>query len=161
MGAVEMMAKSAPLHDIGKIGIPDNILLKRGKLTDEEFRVMKTHVEIRHKAIVSAERNLGKIESSFLLFAKQIALHHHEKYNGAGYPYGLKGDEIPLSARIMALADVYDALISARVYKNGIPHKDAAQMIKRERGIHFDPDVTDAFCDLEEEFERVALEHAN
>ncbi len=159
--SIELITKSAPLHDVGKIGIPDHILLKKGKLSDEEFKIMKTHVEIGYKAILSAEKNIGKVGSSFLSFAKQITLHHHEKYNGTGYPHALKGDEIPLSARIMALADVYDALISTRVYKKSIPHKDAVEMIKRERSSHFDPDITDAFSALEEEFEKVAQQYAN
>ncbi len=159
--SLEMICKSAPLHDIGKIGIPDHILLKPGKLEADEFETMKTHSKIGHDAIVSAEKNLENIQVSFLSFARQIALSHHEKWDGSGYPEGLKGEDIPLCARIMAVADVYDALISERVYKKGMPHEQAVEIIKKDSGTHFDPDVVEAFVLLEQEFKTIAMRYAN
>ena len=152
---IQMLFKSAPLHDIGKVGIPDRILLKPGKLEPEEFELMKTHTTLGWDAIEHAEKQLGT-EVDFLSTAKEIALFHHEKWNGAGYPQGLAGDAIPLSARLMAVADVYDALISRRVYKEGMPHEQAMQIILEGRGSHFDPDVIDAFEAQHEEFRHIA-----
>jgi putative two-component system response regulator len=153
--AIATLYKSAPLHDIGKVGIPDRILLKPGKLTAAEFEVMKTHTTIGCAAIERAEAQLG-IEVDFLKTAKQIALSHHEKWDGSGYPQGLRGTEIPLPARVMAIADVYDALISQRVYKEAIPHPEAMRIILTGRGSHFDPDVADAFAAIEEEIYAIA-----
>ena len=155
-----MLFKSAPLHDIGKVGIPDRILLKPGKLEPEEFELMKTHTTLGCDAIEHAEKQLGT-EVDFLSTAKEIALFHHEKWNGAGYPQGLAGDAIPLSARLMAVADVYDALISRRVYKEGMPHEQAMQIILEGRGSHFDPDVIDAFEAQHEEFRHIAARFAD
>jgi putative two-component system response regulator len=122
---------------------------------------MKEHCQIGYNAIVTAEKKLKEVKVSFLSFAKQIALSHHEKWDGSGYPNGLSGDEIPLCARIMAVADVYDALISERVYKKGMPHEQAVEIIRKDSGTHFDPDVVDAFLVLEKEFRRVAEEYVN
>ncbi len=152
---IDTLYKSAPLHDIGKIGIPDYILLKKGKLTPEEFEIMKTHTTLGKQAIEHAENQLG-YEVSFLKIAKEIAHSHQEKYDGSGYPLGLKGDEIPISARLMCVADVYDALISKRVYKEGMQHEKAVKIMKEGRGIHFDPDILDAFLELQKEFEDIA-----
>jgi len=157
---IELLFKSAPLHDIGKVGIPDSILLKPGKLTDEEFQQMKTHTLLGVEAIERAEQELG-MPVEFLHYAKEIARSHQEKWNGSGYPDGLSGEAIPLSARLMALADVYDALISARVYKPAYPHQQAREMIVAERGRHFDPDVVDAFLAQEEQFLAIAQRWAD
>lgn len=153
--AIELLFKSAPLHDIGKVGIPDAILLKRGKLTPEEFEIMKTHTILGRDAIQQAEKSLG-LEVPFLKYAKEIAYSHQEKWDGSGYPEGLAGDEIPISARLMALADVYDALVSKRVYKNSMDHEQAVKVIFDGRGRHFDPDVVDAFMACKDKFKEIA-----
>jgi putative two-component system response regulator len=150
-----MLFKSAPLHDIGKVGIPDRILLKPGKFEASEFEIMKTHTTLGRDAIVHAENALG-ISVDFLIFAKAIALSHQEKWNGSGYPEGLSGDDIPIAARLMAVADVYDALISRRVYKEGMPHEKAVQIMIEGRASHFDPDMLDAFLEIQEEFRGIA-----
>ena len=150
-----LMTKSAPLHDIGKMGIPEMILWKPGKLTKEEFEVMKNHATIGKQAIVGAERLLGTSET-FLRFAKEMAYSHHERWDGAGYPEGLSGESIPVSARLMALADVYDALISRRVYKEPIPHESAVTMIAAEAGKQFDAVVIKAFLELADRFKEIA-----
>lgn len=150
-----LLFKSAPLHDIGKVGIPDYILLKPGRLTAEEFEIMKTHTTLGLEALHNAEERLGT-EVPFLSLAKEIAYGHHEKWDGSGYPQGLGGDAIPLSARLMALADVYDALISRRIYKAGMPHEEAVHHITAQRGVHFDPDIVDAFVALQGEFRSIA-----
>ena len=153
---ISMLFKSAPLHDIGKVGIPDRILLKPGRFEPAEFEIMKTHTTLGRDAIVHAENALG-ISVDFLTFAKSIALSHQEKWNGSGYPEGLAGDDIPIAARLMAVADVYDALISRRVYKDGMPHEKAVQIMLEGRGSHFDPDMLDAFLGIQEEFRTIAL----
>ncbi|MCG6551294.1 MAG: two-component system response regulator [Candidatus Magnetominusculus sp. LBB02] len=147
--------KIAPLHDIGKVGIPDNVLLKPGKLDDDEFAIMKTHAALGKKAIEDAERRLG-MEVEFLKFAKEIACSHHERWDGAGYPEGLSGDDIPIMARLMAVADVYDALISKRAYKTPMTHDWAKDIIVKGKATQFDPDVVDAFIALEETFIEIA-----
>lgn len=152
---IDALAKSAPLHDIGKVGIPDHILLKPGKLTPEEWEIMKTHAKLGSEAIEQAERDAAK-PVEFLTIAKEIAHYHHEKWDGSGYPEGLKGDEIPVSARLMALADVFDALISRRVYKPPMPYEAARDIIAGERGRHFDPDVVDAFLNHFGHFRSIA-----
>jgi len=157
---IELLFKSAPLHDIGKIGIPDLILLKPGKLTPEEFEVMKTHTTLGRNAIEDAERRLG-MEVVFLTLAKEIAYSHQEKWDGSGYPLGLAGDAIPISARLMALADVYDALISKRVYKPAFTHEVACDIVIKGRGSHFDPDITDAFIEIAEDFRAIAQKYAD
>ncbi|MDQ7246112.1 response regulator [Dongia sedimenti] len=153
---IDLLFKSAPLHDIGKVGIPDKILLKPGKLTPEEFEVMKTHTTLGRDAIEQAERQLGT-PVEFLKVAKEIAYSHQEKWDGSGYPEGLAGDAIPVSARLMAVADVYDALISRRVYKPAFTHERAVELIGEGRGKHFDPDVADAFMEIREEFRAIAI----
>jgi len=152
---VEMLYKSAPLHDIGKVGIPDRILLKPGKLTPEEFEIMKTHTTLGRDAILAAEKQLDA-PSSFLQCAREIAYSHQEKWDGSGYPEGLVGPLIPLSARLMAVADVYDALISRRVYKPAMPHEKAVGIIREGKGRHFDPDVVDAFEAVLDQFQKIA-----
>jgi PAS domain S-box-containing protein len=140
---------------IGKVGIPDHILLKPGKLTAAEFGVMKTHTTLGKEAIESAEKQMGR-SAPFLGFAKEIALSHQEKWDGSGYPDGLAGERIPISARLMAVADVYDALISMRAYKQPMPHDQASRIIAEGRGSHFDPDIVDAFLAIQQEFKAVA-----
>lgn len=157
---IDMLFKSAPLHDIGKIGIPDRILLKPGRFEPHEFEIMKTHAMLGRDAIEHAEDQLG-MPVDFLKYAKEIAFGHHEKWDGSGYPQGLKGDAIPISARIMAVADVYDALISRRVYKEGMPHEKAVNIMREGRGTHFDPDVLDAFLDVLNEFQDIAKAFAD
>lgn len=152
---IELLFKSAPLHDIGKVGIPDRILLKPGRFEPEEFEIMKTHTTLGRDAILQAEKDLG-VEMPFLKYAKEIAYGHQEKWDGSGYPEGLSGDDIPISARLMAVADVYDALISRRVYKAPMPHEKAVEIIKEGKGTHFDPDMADAFLELADEFKRIA-----
>ena len=147
--------KSAPLHDIGKVGIPDRILLKPGRFEPEEFEVMKTHTTLGRDAIEAAERSLGT-PVAFLACAKEIAYAHQEKWDGSGYPLGLAGRDIPLSARLMAVADVYDALISRRVYKEGMPHEKAVRIIEESAGSHFDPAIVAAFMGLQDEFQAIA-----
>jgi putative two-component system response regulator len=157
---IELLFKSAPLHDIGKVGIPDRVLLKPGKLTPDEFEIMKTHTTLGRDAIAAAEKALGS-PSSFLRHAREIAHYHQEKWDGTGYPEGLAGLQIPLSARLMAVADVYDALICERVYKPALPHDEAVELIRAGRGRHFDPDVVDAFLELTERFKEIASAFAD
>jgi response regulator RpfG family c-di-GMP phosphodiesterase len=157
--AIELLYRSAPLHDVGKVGIPDAILLKPGKLTEEETATMRRHPVIGGDAMHWAEERLGS--NSFLRFARQIAYHHHERWDGSGYPYALAGDEIPVAARLMALADVYDALRSRRRYKEPYDHARAREMIVAQRGRHFDPAVVDAFVEREAEFLRIVEQHAD
>lgn len=157
---IELLFKSAPLHDIGKVGIPDRILLKPGRFEPEEFEIMKTHTTLGRDAILQAEKDLG-MEMPFLKYAKEIAYGHQEKWDGPGYPEGLSGDDIPISARLMAVADVYDALISRRVYKQPMTHEKAVSIITEGRGTHFDPDMVDAFLELEQEFKKIAAAYAD
>jgi putative two-component system response regulator len=153
--AVELMGKAAPLHDIGKVGIADSILQKPGKLTAEEYEIMKTHTDIGRRAlmIVSGENSRT---SDFMRIAIEITGSHHEKWDGTGYPEGLADEAIPISARMMALADVYDALTRERVYKPAMSHREAKAIIVAGRGSHFDPGVVDAFLRREREFEEIA-----
>ena len=157
---VNTLFKCAPLHDIGKVGIPDRILLKNGAYTPEEFEIMKTHPTLGRDAIVKAQEISGQ-RMDFFEIAKEIVYSHHEKWDGSGYPQGLIGTQIPVSARLMAVADVYDALISRRIYKTGIAHALAVQFIKDGRGMHFDPDVVDAFLALGPTFEAIANRFAD
>ncbi len=156
---VYMLHVSAPLHDIGKVGVPDHILLKPDKLTENEYIEMRKHTVYGRDALLAAEKKLGS--NSFLRLAREIAYGHHERWDGSGYPQGLSGLDIPLCARLMALADVYDALISKRVYKPPYPHSKAVQIISSGSGTHFDPVVVDAFMELNEIFRAIALEHAD
>jgi putative two-component system response regulator len=157
---IAMLFKSAPLHDIGKVGIPDRILLKPGRFTPEEFEIMKTHTTLGRDAIAHAEASLGT-QVDFLRMAKDIALFHQEKWDGSGYPAGLRGDAIPVSARLMAVADVYDALISKRIYKQSMSHDTAVDIITQGRGSHFDPDMVDGFLTIQGEFQAIALRYAD
>jgi len=157
---INMLFKSAPLHDIGKVSIPDNILLKPGRFEPHEFEIMKTHAARGRDAIEYAEKALGT-QVEFLSFAKSIALSHQEKWDGSGYPQGLAGDDIPIAARLMAVADVYDALISRRVYKEGMPHEEAMLIMIEGRGTHFDADMFDAFVEIQEEIRAIAQRFAD
>lgn len=157
---IEVLYKSAPLHDIGKVGIPDRILLKPGRLTAEEFAIMKTHPVLGRDAIAKAEASLGT-NVEYLQFAKQIAYSHHEKWDGSGYPDGAAGEDIPIAARLMALADVYDAVISRRIYKEPMSHEEAVAVIESGRGSHFDPDMVDAFLEAQAAFMDIALRFAD
>lgn len=156
--AIDLLAKSAPLHDIGKVGIPDHILLKPGRLTDEEWTVMKSHSLLGARSIERAVRNAER-RLDFLDMAMEIAHFHHEKWDGSGYPEGLRADAIPIPARLMALADVFDALVSQRVYKPPMAVDRARDIIVGERGRHFDPDLVDAFLADFHEFVRVAQQY--
>ncbi len=150
---IQQMWNSAPLHDIGKVAISDNILLKPGKLTSEEFEIMKKHVIFGYEALINAEQIND--ENEYLKFAKEITLYHHEKWNGTGYPHGLKEEKIPFSARIMALVDVYDALRSKRPYKLPFNHEKAVEIIKSESGKHFDPEIVNVFLTINDKFNEI------
>lgn len=161
---IELLYKSAPLHDIGKVGIRDKILLKPGELTRKEFEEMKKHTILGWKALLAAEKKLGS--NSFLRLAREMCYTHHERWNGSGYPQGLRGEDIPVSGRLMAVADAYDALISERGYKPSYSHSWAVKLISEGRGRHFDPDMVDAFMAVEKEFGKIAeefrwLDHEN
>jgi response regulator RpfG family c-di-GMP phosphodiesterase len=153
---IEMLYKIAPLHDIGKVGIPDQILRKPGKLTQEEFEIMKTHTVLGGNAISGAEGLTNVRNSPFLKAARQIAIGHHEKWDGSGYPFSLREDGISIPARLMALADVYDAMSSRRVYKSALCHDEVEETIINGKGSHFDPDVVDAFVAAISEFKKIA-----
>lgn len=155
---IDTLYKAAPLHDIGKVGIPDNILNKMGRLSDEEWQVMKSHASIGEAVLSSADVRLSG-DQGVVQKAIQIAGGHHEKWDGTGYPRGLKGIEIPLSARIMALADVYDALVSERVYKSGWSHEDAVKEIVSNSGLHFDPVVVEALIEEQTHFQEIAQKY--
>lgn len=155
---VLMIYQSSPLHDIGKVGIEDSVLLKPGKHTPEEFEVMKRHAQIGGDALAATQR-WDMTEQSFLSMGREIAYHHHERWDGKGYPKGLKGEEIPLAARIMALADVYDALASKRVYKEAMSHEAACRIILDEADKQFDPDVVAAFAKVEQKFREIHQAH--
>ncbi len=150
------MIIAAPLHDIGKIHIPDSVLKKEGRYTEAEFHIMKSHTTAGKRLLLRAEKTLGY--SSYLSVAVQMAGYHHEWWNGRGYPEGLKGQDIPLCARIMAVADVFDSLVSARCYKGSMTIDQAFDMIRMESGTHFDPTIAEAFLDARDEIEAVALE---
>lgn len=153
---IDNIFKASPLHDIGKVGIPDNILLKPGKLTKEEFEVMKTHTTIGYKTLSEVQRKYKN--NGFIKMGMEIAKYHHEKWDGTGYPIGLSGKEIPISARIMALVDVYDALRSKRVYKEAFTHEKSYEIIKEGRGKHFDPLIVDVFLKNHEKFRDMSIE---
>jgi putative two-component system response regulator len=165
---MEMIIKAAPLHDIGKVGIPDAILQKPGKLTPEEYEIMRAHPTLGAAAIESAINNaLAGLEPEvasqmsgafeFLRVAQDICRCHHEKWNGSGYPAGLAGEDIPVSARLMALADVFDALMSRRVYKEPMTFESIVDLLMQGRGTHFDPDVVDAFMATRDAFAEIAI----
>jgi putative two-component system response regulator len=158
--AIDLLFRSAPLHDIGKVGIPDRILLKPGKLDPAEFDIMKTHTTLGSEAIERAKVRIGR-PVAFLNVASEIALSHQEKWDGTGYPQGLAGDAIPIAARLMAVADVYDALISKRVYKEAFSHERSVEIMLEVRGRHFDPDIVDAFMSIQEECLAIASEFSD
>jgi len=147
---VELIYLTSPLHDIGKVGIPDSVLLKPGRLSDNEFEIMKTHTLLGAQTLDAALKEYPG--ARFLVMARNIAATHHERFDGSGYPAGLKGADIPLCGRIVALADVYDALTSKRVYKKAMMHHIARGIILEESGSHFDPDIVDGFLQCEEQF---------
>ncbi|MCU0654033.1 MAG: two-component system response regulator [Polyangiaceae bacterium] len=157
---IELLEKSAPLHDIGKVGIPDHILLKPGKLTAEEWDIMKTHSMLGWHALALVEADAER-SIPFLAFAKEIARHHHEKWDGSGYPDGLAGDAIPIAARLMALADVFDALTSRRPYKEPFSIERSTQIIVEGRGKHFDPDLVDTYLRLRDTFVEISERYAD
>lgn len=152
---VDNLCRCLSLYDMGTVGIPDRILLKPGPLTEDEMAIMRTHTTQGFEAIVRAEQTLG-YTSPLLEMAKQMTLSHQEKWNGSGYPQGLTGVAIPLAARLVALADVYDVLISDKVYKKGMPHERAVAIILAESAVHFDPQIVDAFMVVHGEFEAIA-----
>ncbi|GAB4213006.1 MAG: two-component system response regulator [Rhodoferax sp.] len=154
-----LIVRSAPLHDIGKVGVPDHILNKPGTFTPDEWRIMQTHAKMGSDAIEQAERDIAR-PVAFLHLARDIAHWHHEKWDGSGYPDGLAGDAIPLAARLMAVADVFDALISPRVYKPAFDFDHARELIAQGRGSHFDPDIVDAFLRDYPDFVAIAQRHA-
>ena len=155
---IDLLFRSSPLHDIGKIGIPDRILLKPDRLTDEEFEIMKLHTTYGRDTIQRAEKMYGKaINGTFLEFGKEMAYTHHEKWDGTGYPEGLSGETIPIFGRIMALADVYDALICKRRYKPAFTHEEAVEIISRNNGTYFDPAIVEAFIKVKDKFRNIAL----
>lgn len=160
--SIDVLYKSSPLHDIGKVGVRDSILLKPGRLTEEEFKEMKRHTLYGRQAIQLAEDKFGRgVNSSFLRYGKEMAYTHHERWDGSGYPEGLRGEEIPLFGRIMALVDVYDALICKRVYKGAFSHQEAVAFIVQQKGTFFDPAVVEAFLEVHEEFKKIALTFAD
>ncbi len=156
---IEDVMHSAPLHDVGKIQVPDAILNKPGRLTDEEFAIMKTHTTAGSDIIGSAISMVSEDDSGYLIEARNLAHYHHEKWNGSGYPDGLSGTDIPLSARIMAVADVFDALVSKRSYKDGFPFEKAMTIIEEGRGSHFDPAIVDAFMSASDEVRSIMESH--
>ncbi len=156
---IALLFKAAPLHDIGKVGVADAILFKAGKLTDSEFEQMKLHTVYGRDAIAGVEQTLGA-SNAFLRFAREITWSHHEHWDGSGYPQALSGTAIPLSARLMAVADVYDALICERRYRPAFTHETAVELIRQGRGEHFDPDVVDAMLVIEDKFRTIAVQFA-
>ncbi len=153
---IELLYKTAPLHDIGKVGIPDKVLLKAGKFTDKEFELMKSHTILGKDALDIAQESCGVIDSpDFLKIARDIIYSHHEKWDGTGYPQNLMGEQIPLAARLMAVADVYDALVSKRVYRPALSHENAVKIIETGKGVHFDPDIVEGFLKLEKQFKQI------
>lgn len=164
---IELIYKTAPLHDIGKVGVPDRILLKPGRLTPEEFEEMKRHTIYGRDTLDAAEKTLEAAGNSldsqdnFLKIARDIAFYHHEKWDGTGYPQGLAKEEIPVSARLMAIVDVYDALISRRPYKEPMSHEQAYSIITDGKGTHFDPEAVQAFEDIQDTVAQIAIKYAD
>jgi putative two-component system response regulator len=158
--SIALLFKSAPLHDIGKVGIPDRILLKPSRLDVDEFEIMKTHTTLGYAAIQRASERVGR-PVAFFQVASEIALSHQEKWDGSGYPQGLAENTIPVSARLMALADVYDALISKRVYKDAMPHERSVEIILEGRGKHFDPAIVDAFLAIQDQCLDIAIQFSD
>lgn len=159
---IENLVRLTPLYDLGTAGIPDRVLIKPAILNPEELHLMRTHTLIGHAAIERAQKTLG-VDNADPLFVlvKEMVLSHHEKWNGTGYPHGLAGDAIPVAARLLALSDAYDSMISSKVYKEGQPHRAAVKTIFSERGEHFDPDIVDAFMEIHPSFEAIAQRYAD
>ena len=157
LDSICLLSKSALLHDIGKLTIPETVLGKRGKLTSAEFSLVKRHAQAGRKSIEEAGEFLG-VPEPFLRFAKEMACYHHERWDGNGYPQGLAGERIPVSARLMALADVYDAIVSRRVYKEPALHEDAVRIIKAAAGTQFDPVIVEAFLETSDSFAAIAMQ---
>lgn len=161
---IEAIYQAAELHDIGKVGVPDSILLKPARLTDEEMEVMKKHTLYGERVLKKTEQLLGT-KTLFLTAAQEITAGHHERWDGTGYPRGLKGEEIPLSARMMSIADIYDALMSKRPYKDPIPHDEVVKILTKGDGTgrtkpeHFDPEVLQAFKEIHERFKTILHEN--
>jgi len=151
---IDLVLRSSQLHDVGKIAVRDDILKKNGKLTEEEFNEIKKHPICGEEIIEKIKQNTT--EHEFLEHAKIFAATHHEKWDGSGYPKGLKGEEIPLQGRLMSIADVYDALVSDRPYKKAFPHEEAVKIISENRGTHFDPDLVDIFLEISDKFNETA-----
>ena len=158
---VDLLVQLAPIHDIGKVGVADQTLRKPGPLTDTERAEMQRHPALGRDVIVNAERRVGMVDDAFLGLAKDIVYAHHERWDGTGYPEGLRGAAIPVSGRLVAVVDVYDALVSRRVYKDGLSHDEVVEAITAGRGTHFDPDVVDAFLLVHEEWRQIARELAD
>jgi response regulator RpfG family c-di-GMP phosphodiesterase len=158
---VELLVQVVPLHDIGKVGIPDNILQNPGPLTPEEFEIVKRHVDHGREVLETALARSGAPNQRMLWLAHELVSSHHERWDGSGYPKGLRGEEIPIPGRLMAVADVYDALVSKRVYKAPMSHAQAVEIIRSGRGAHFDPDLVDAFLKSQNQWSRVAREFAD
>jgi putative two-component system response regulator len=156
---IDLIATLAPLHDIGKVGISDAVLNKPGHLNATETAEMRTHAALGHESLLKAEHLAGVHDNEVLRVAKDIVYTHHERWDGSGYPRGLRGTEIPLPGRIVAVVDVYDALIAERSYKAALPHERALQIITQGRGVHFDPDVVDAFLQIQHRLDEV--DHAD
>jgi putative two-component system response regulator len=150
---VQLIYQTSPLHDIGKIGIPDAILLKPDHLSDAEYQIMKSHAQIGFETLDAAARQFPT--AKFLSMARDIAISHHERWDGTGYPRGLKGEAIPLCGRVVAVADVYDALSSKRVYKAALPHETARDIILKGAGTHFDPTITGIFAMIDHKFREI------
>jgi HD-GYP domain-containing protein (c-di-GMP phosphodiesterase class II) len=157
---IELIATLAPLHDIGKVGVPDAVLRKPGALTAEEHSEMRRHPDIGHDSLLRAESLAGVHDNEVIAVAKEIVHTHHERWDGAGYPRGLRGDEIPVSGRLVALVDAYDALVVNRTYRDAVSHDAAVEAIISGRGQHFDPDVVDAFLTVHEQFRALAAQPA-
>ena len=156
---IDTLYRTAPLHDIGKVGIPDHILLKKGELTEEEHEIIKTHTTIGFQTLSSIRQQYGDMD--FLNMGMEITYCHHERWDGNGYPRGLKGPEIPLSAKIVAIADVYDALTTSRVYKNAFSHKESLQIMSYEKGKHFAPMLFDVFFSVENQFDNIRKQYSS
>jgi len=154
---IDLLSSLAPLHDIGKVGVPDRLLNKPGALTDEEFAEMRKHPSYGRDVILKAEREVGASGDAILAMAKDIVYTHHEKWDGSGYPQGLRGTEIPIPGRVIALVDVYDALLARRVYRQPIPHAEAVAVIRSGSGTHFNPAVVEAFLAVASALERQSV----